>query len=386
MATRGRGRPAFTLVELLVVIAIIGVLVSLLLPAVNSAREAARRTQCVNNLRQIGLSAVNYESANKVFPPGRRLPDWSTNGMPATGYTNYESISPFNPNVKTGFYSVHTWLLPFMEEQAIYDAIDFSKPLVKKMTIGGGRTPFNPSFAAYSKAGVLFICPSDSNTGVGLSENNYRCNFGGSLPYGGAKGRGSQDDNDFKVGGIYPVTGNGAFTIGSGLDTRKYRDGLSKTAFFSERTKGSGLDLSNRPPTRGDYISLGSPLEEPPPPDFFFTQCQNQSQTAVNDFNFNGAGRWLDGTDWSNGWPFAGYDSSEYNHVAPPNWEKVDCTYGIPDTPGEFAIASARSQHAGVVNVCFGDGHVAAVPDQVDIIVWCALGTRNGKESVASDF
>ena len=124
-------RRGFTLVELLVVIAIIGVLVALLLPAVQSAREAARRNQCANNVRQIGLAVINYESGNKRFPPGREYPDYSrlqgTEWTSIDSYTNYEAVPGNNPNFRLrGLYSVHVRILPYMENQNIYDLIDFT--------------------------------------------------------------------------------------------------------------------------------------------------------------------------------------------------------------------------------------------------------------------
>jgi prepilin-type N-terminal cleavage/methylation domain-containing protein len=232
MSLAHRTRRGFTLVELLVVIAIIGVLVSLLLPAVNAAREAARKTQCLNNIRQFALAAVNYESANGVFPPGRLEPDWEFNGNVRTAYTSYQAVLVNNPTTKTGFRSVHIWILPYMEAQAIYDLIDFNSPIGKKMTVGNGTTPINPSYAAFSKAEAMFICPSDPNTGVRISENNYRVNFGGSTPFGGAENTGKQNNQSAEISetinGVtrtYSCLGNGAFTMGpKGLSVGKYKD------------------------------------------------------------------------------------------------------------------------------------------------------------------
>ena len=373
-------RIGFTLVELLVVIAIIGVLVSLLLPAVNAAREAARRTQCMNNVRQMALAVVNYESGNGVFPPGRGIPDLAFDGVQYEGnYTSYDSLSETTPGLTTGFRSVHIWILPFMEAGAIYDLIDFSKPHTKRMTLGG--TPINASYQAFSKAEAIFLCPSDGNTGVRISENNYRVNFGGSTPYAGGNGGSSGFDFNAVDPAGFSVRGNGAFSIGKkGLSAGKYKDGLSKTAFISERTKGSGL-TSDMIPAPGDFMSRpgGSVWSFPIDIDAFYTACAQQDP-APDQFNFAASGRWIG--DWSNGWPFAGYDSTQYNHVAPPNMSARDCgaSSSIADTPGEHAIVAARSDHAGAVNVAFGDGHVATVANGVDLIAWRAVGSRNGEE------
>ena len=112
----------FTLVELLVVIAIIAMLVSLLLPAVQAAREAARRTQCINKMRQLGIATANYESTAGYFPAGRLSPDWAKNGEQLESYTNYNGVNQNAPigSEETGFKSVHVWILPYMENNAIY--------------------------------------------------------------------------------------------------------------------------------------------------------------------------------------------------------------------------------------------------------------------------
>jgi prepilin-type N-terminal cleavage/methylation domain-containing protein len=366
-------RRGFTLVELLVVIAIIGVLVALLLPAVQAAREAARRTQCVNNLKQMALGAANYESSQGVFPPARLIPDWTRNGSNQGG-SSYTGVQAGD---KTGFYSVHIWLLPHMEQTAIFNLINFKIAHTKKML-----NPTNTNFQAFNNAAGIFICPSDPNTGRIISENNYRSNVGGSTPAGGGCGLGVYDP---APGDAWDCRGNGAFTPGKkGLSAKAFTDGLSRTAFFSERTKGTGNDPNAVPPTKGDMISSPQRGTGILPLDAQFTACQNYT-AKVDSFNFTGAGRWPDGDDWSNGWPFAGYDSTQYNHVAPPNWSGYDCglNSAISDRPDEHAIIAPRSEHAGSVVV--GDGHASIVNDGVDLLVWRAVGTRNGEEPIESD-
>jgi prepilin-type N-terminal cleavage/methylation domain-containing protein/prepilin-type processing-associated H-X9-DG protein len=382
----------FTLVELLVVIAIIGVLVALLLPAVQAAREAARRAQCMNNVRQIGLACITYESANKSFPPGREAPEIERlqNGVwvpLGAGHTNFMSF-PNRPDLRLrGLYSVHTRILPYIENQNIYDLIDFNQGS-KQMTAGG--TPINANYKAYANVEGLFLCPNDPFTGRIISENNYRCNFGGSTPYAGAVVIGGQYDMDYvDQSSNLSAAGNGAFTFGKGLNVKKFKDGLAKTAIFSERTKGTGRDITGTvPPGPSDIIT--SPRRHTdtatlPPLAPMFDACLRYVPSP-DPFHFNAAGRWLVGSDWSNGWPFAGYDATQYNHVAPPNWSGQDCGSfsAIADVPFEHAIIAARSEHSGVVNVCFGDSHVGSYSESVDLQVWRALGSRNGQETVSA--
>jgi hypothetical protein len=119
-----------------------------------------------------------------------------------------------------------------------------------------------------------------------------------------------------------------------------------------------------------------------------YNACETYTPAIDAEHNFMTTGRWAEGEDFSNGWPFAGYANTQYNHVAPPNWVGTDCgiSSSIADTPFEHGIYAARSDHPGVVVAAFGDGHTAIIADGIDVVTWRALGSRNGEEAVPSSF
>ncbi len=342
-------RPGFTLVELLVVIAIIGVLVGLLLPAVQAAREAARRMSCSNNLRQIGLALANYESAHKVYPFGK--------GASYFGAPVYAR------------WSQHALMLPFLEETNLYNMIDFRFP---PETPGmGGVLAFMPAYnnpngenkAACRTVVVNFFCPSDQRPAdiTWQAQNNYVANQGGWLCDRGDLPAAPTDNSpgEFQTGVFYYLSGCRAGDV---------KDGLSNTAFFSEKVRGQGV-IPDRRSTM--YV-----IQHQTSRDATYNACQAVNPNTATPLTMK----------WGYSWVMGENCCTQYNHVAKPN-SKSCGGVGFPGTMTNMAMqVSAASLHPGGVQVLMGDVSVQFISQDIDLEAWRALGTRSSGEKPPRDF
>jgi prepilin-type N-terminal cleavage/methylation domain-containing protein/prepilin-type processing-associated H-X9-DG protein len=355
MRTKNRG---FTLIELLVVIAIIGVLIALLLPAVQSAREAARRAQCTNNLKQLALAVHNYVDGNSVLPqqttfPAGQLQSW--------GWS----------------YSWTIGLLPFIEQQPMANAFNFD---VGMFGNGEGYTyQQGNTTVGYSQV-ASFLCPSDgskSRPAHPYGTTNYFGNYGG-------------------PGTMLQFTGT--ITVGIGATTHRnagpfgfegIRDGTSNTALFSERLVGiRGNPVVRRndqdwkraifaAPDAGGTVADGG---DPVATRAFLASCDSIPPTA-SSLRSDGSGYvWIAGYPWH-------LTVNSYTHVGGPN--TVVC-HNPADASwltfvGQLGSAAPNSNHPGGVNVAMADGSVRFVKDTIGLETWWAIGTRNSGEVVSAD-
>ncbi len=366
-----RSRRAFTLVELLVVIAIIGILVALLLPAIQAAREAARRTQCTNNVGQLAKAALNYESGKKTFPLGRTV------GTIANDPNNTQAIH----------WGQMAYLLPFIEEQAIYSQILF---------VHDATHTDVDSFPDVEKSQPpSFLCPSDSdrlsNSGPapdtacgqdGFGRCNYRGNGGSDIGY--------YPDQKYPIAGNNTdhEHNNGIFLANYTVSAKQVTDGLSHTAIFSEMVKGDGTRLAT---DISDWFQVGGSYSNASNPGALATACMAlPTPLPLGSQQFHCAGR---------NWVRGDYATTRYNHVLPPN--SRSCAYNV-QVPGngvsaggsmtanqvnEFGSAStASSKHSGGVVCATADGATHFIADSIDATIWSALGSRNGEEVVNNDF
>lgn len=316
-------RQAFTLVELLVVIAIIGVLVALLLPAVQAAREAARRSQCSNNLKQLGLGLHNFESTYQKLPGG--------------GFSLTSDLSTL------------VQLLPFIEQQAIFDRFDLTVHNYQGV---------NPTAAAVQIKTLL--CPSDAfpDRSRAIGWTSYHPNSGSWVVINGWDG---VFGPSYDLWGAAPKTNKlPAITFG------QITDGLSNTAALAEVALGAGssggaksrFDVFSNSPSTGSIIDARNSL--------LGLKWQDQS---IAD------GGWRErGYPWTEGTPWRGY----YNHLMPPNGLSVKAS----DWP--MIVSSASSYHSGGAQAVMCDGSVKLHSETMDPNLWTALGTRNGAEALSN--
>lgn len=323
-APRAKRSAGFTLVELLVVIAIIGILVGLLLPAVQAAREAARRMQCSNNMRQISMATLNYESAYKRLPASRISRTADRLG-PASGI------------------SVHARLLPFMESNQVFSLINFGVEW---------NDPLND--VARMTTVATFRCPSDPASNIPATAggaNNYYVNSG-TVPLW----------NRTIAAPLPQVPDcNGVFFRDSFLKLASITDGLSTTAAVCERLTGDFSQTRSTPNT--DTFQPGTNITTA---DEALRDCLAVNVTDLSRQGFSDIG-----APWIRGY----HSTTEYYHINVPNGRS--CMF----PPGRI-MTTANSQHGNLVNMGLCDGSTQSVTANIDMVVYRALGTRNGAEIV----
>jgi prepilin-type N-terminal cleavage/methylation domain-containing protein/prepilin-type processing-associated H-X9-DG protein len=343
-------RRAFTLIELLVVIAIIGVLIALLLPAVQAAREAARRTQCVNNLKQIGIAIHNYASTFQALPFGKG--------------PSYSTVIPGVPVYAR--WSAHSQLLMFIEQGNLFNSINFSLP---PETPGmQGDVPFMPPYenpnrenATASRFQVgTFLCPSDGpplgqwpgGTNYWANQQSWACDLSEANPSTVAPNDRTQ----------------GIFYFLSAVRFQHVTDGLSNTVFFSEKIRGTDQRDGD---ARADQIII-TPVASL---DETYRTCQAMNPLTATLLTRRGGMSWVMGE----------MCCTTYNHVAPPN-SKTCAGTGFPGNMANMPMqVPPSSRHPGGVNALMGDGSVRFIKDTVALATWRGIGTRAGGEAISSD-
>ncbi len=360
-----RFRRGFTLIELLVVIAIIAVLIALLLPAVQSAREAARRAQCTNNLKQIGLAAANFESTNGTFPPGYGL-------FPITDITN--CTGPFGGCR----LSVLGQILPYMEQSQIYAAFNMS---VDMCIYGAGF----PNDTAQTTLINAYICPSDpaqQRIGDNVAYTNYFASLGATAAQEAGSTYSNMEPLSWRWGiyiaqvnyGTSPCMGGQPdpnYQKVPGVTIAAIQDGTSNTAAFAEAWRGH---------------EQGSTL--PPIGDLTIIMLYSQNLDNLAPPQCTPAGRWSTYRYRGQEYYRAFGPTAFYNHTLPPNSPLYDCGTAADTTAlNNFSRThlAARSYHPGGVNAVMADGSVHFYKNSVNLGVWNALGTRAAGEVLSSD-
>lgn len=348
-------RIGFTLVELLVVISIIGVLVALLLPAVQSAREAARRMSCSNNLRQIVLASHNYESALRQLPPS-----W---------------VRPGDPTQELGDgWSAQARLLPYVESLALDAAVDYDLGYQAAQLVIGGE-----EFPVASFRVPTYLCPSDALDMQRFGDDgpeHYPLSYGGNsgvwFVYDPQNPTDPEDD----------LVGEGMFTPTRGRKFRDCLDGLSNTLAFAEvkawtpylRDSAIEGDLE-MPETPADIQTLGASVS-----------ASNRKFSPAT-----GHTEWVDGRVHQTGFTTTFTpntrvlfrDGDVEWDVDFTNFREGRSIAGSNDLPKTYAAVTSRSYHNGGVQVGFADGSIHFLTDSIQRELWQNFSTRQGREIVA---
>jgi len=324
-------RLGFSLVELLIVIAIIGILIGLLIPAVQASRATAARNSCANNLRQLGLATHNHEAALRYFPAGSVAKEYPA--QPYAPWTLYR-------------WSALAELTPYLENTAAYNALDLSVPLYGSTSLA--VLPENRE--AVKIVVAEFLCPSDVQRPV--SEDFAPTN------YAVCTGSGA--------GGGTPRNTDGLFYINSQTRPAQITDGLSKTALASESLLGQPQTGEHDPQVEYKF-AFSAPISE--------ALCASTAQWNVTDPR---------GFAWVNG----EYRCGLYNHRETPNSPVPDCMGvqiggGVRFLYTPYGWRAARSNHPGGVNLLLADGSLRFTSDEVDLVVWKDLSTIAGGETGA---
>ncbi|MCA9125285.1 MAG: DUF1559 domain-containing protein [Planctomycetaceae bacterium] len=341
----------FTLVELLVVIAIIGILVALLLPAVQAAREAARRMSCSNNMKNIALAFHNYHDTYKKFPI-------YSNVMTGVGGTCSQWEG----------FSAHTSVLPFMEQAPLYDQIKGLMATAPALEDGWRVAPFNTAGGPAQVRIDAFVCPSDSSkSGANAGNCNYAVSEGCAMGWSNSNPR-----------------NNGVFGYQTGFERgiQDITDGTSNTIMMGEQLLGDEDNGFYRPGDivrgitypgtngNGAYYPITNVLYEAAQVEAYGVSCQ----AGIGNHHSHG------GRDWMAPMPA----QTVMNTLAPPNWKYPSCQScsgcGWMDSSGVFP---ARSRHPGGAMHAMADGSVTVITDTISGQVYCHLGNRGDGESVS---